>query len=192
MPKLLRITEGRFKGRALLAPASRAVRPTLAKNREALFNILRHGEAGLKLEGLTVLDIYAGAGTLGFEALSRGAARVIFLEKERGASAIIRQNAEALHLEKEIEILARDASKIGKRDKRLPPASLLLADPPYGAEGLGESLEAFARGGWLQKGAHLALEEDSFSDIHWKNQDFTLLQSHRSGRAHFRVWKWQA
>jgi len=153
----MRIIAGKFKGRMLVSPTSETVRPTSDRNRESLFNILEYG-VGIDFHRTRVLDLFAGTGALGIEALSRGASAAVFVEQAVKARAIIHQNIEALALEGCARILRRDATDLGDIG-RLQPFNLVFADPPY-AQGLGDKALANAlAGGWLAGGATLVLEE---------------------------------
>jgi 16S rRNA (guanine966-N2)-methyltransferase len=160
----MRIVGGRFRGRAIDAPAGTATRPTSDRVREALFNILAHGVEGFGLEGARVLDLFAGSGALGLEALSRGAAYCLFVEDDADARGAIRQNIEALGLTGASKLWRRDATKLGPASP-MQPFQLLFADPPYG-KGLGEAaLDAALAGGWLAPGAICVLEERADAEI---------------------------
>ena len=126
--------------------------------RESLFNILIHGIEWAGIEGARVLDLFAGTGALGLEALSRGAAYCLFVEDNADARGIVRENIEALGLTGASKLWRRDATKLGTAAP-MQPFQLLFADPPYG-KGLGElALAAAADGGWLSAGAICVLEE---------------------------------
>ncbi len=154
----MRIVGGRFRGRAISAPAGALTRPTSDKVRESLFNILVHGIEGFEIEGARVLDLFAGTGALGLEALSRGAAYCLFVEDNAEARGIVRENIEALGLTGASKVWRRDATKLGPAAP-MQPFQLLFADPPYGI-GLGElALGAAVNGGWLSAGAVCVLEE---------------------------------
>jgi 16S rRNA (guanine966-N2)-methyltransferase len=154
----VRIVGGRFRGRSIAAPAGTLTRPTSDRAREALFNILAHGIEGFGVEGARVLDLFAGSGALGLEALSRGAAYCLFVEDNADARGAIRENIEALALTGASKVWRRDATKLGPAAP-MPPFQLLFADPPYG-KGLGElALGAAVAGGWLSPGAVCVLEE---------------------------------
>jgi 16S rRNA (guanine966-N2)-methyltransferase len=154
----MRIVGGRFRGRALAAPGGSLTRPTSDKVRESLFNILAHGVEWSGIEGARVLDLFAGTGALGLEALSRGAAYCLFVEDNAEARGIIRENVEALGLTGASKLWRRDATKLGTASP-MQPFQLLFADPPYG-KGLGElALKAAAEGGWLSPGGICVLEE---------------------------------
>jgi 16S rRNA (guanine966-N2)-methyltransferase len=154
----LRIVGGRFRGRAISAPAGTLTRPTSDKVRESLFNILAHGIEEFEIEGTRVLDLFAGTGALGLEALSRGAAYCLFVDDSADARGVIRENIEALGLTGASKVWRRDATKLGPA-AHMQPFQLLFADPPYG-KSLGEgALAAAADGGWLASGAVCVLEE---------------------------------
>ncbi|GGB52500.1 DNA methyltransferase [Roseibium aquae] len=153
----MRIIAGRHKGAAIAAPKTQATRPTTDRLRETLFNILAHGH-GLDFDGLRVLDLFAGSGALGLEALSRGARHCTFIEEGAAARGVIRQNMETLGLNGVAKIFRRDATRLGDAGT-IEPFDLLFADPPYGL-GLGEKALASAlAGGWLTPGAVCVLEE---------------------------------
>jgi 16S rRNA (guanine966-N2)-methyltransferase len=155
----MRIVGGTRKGKRLAAPAGAAVRPTSDRTREALFNILVHGIDGFDLEGARVLDLFAGTGALGLEALSRGAAWCLFVDHGAEARGLIRLNVEALGFAGVAKVWRRDATALG-RCAPMPPFDLVFCDPPYG-KGLGEAALASAlAGGWLASGAVAVLEED--------------------------------
>src|SRR5438552_7753698 len=138
----MRIVGGRLRGRALATPKLLAVRPTADRLREALFNILVHAY-GDPVAGARVLDLFAGTGALGLEALSRGAAFALFIDDAAEARALMRQNVEALGLGGTCRIFRRDATKLGAAHP-VEPFSLVFLDPPY-RQGLAEKALAPAR-----------------------------------------------
>src|SRR6188508_2906338 len=153
----MRIVGGRLRGRALAAPKSQAIRPTADRLRESLFNILMHAYAD-PISGARVLDLFAGTGALGLEALSRGAAFALFVDDGAEARALLRQNVEELGLAAVTRIFRRDATKLGPAHP-VEPFSLAFLDPPYG-RGLAEKALASAReGGWLRPDALIVVEE---------------------------------
>jgi 16S rRNA (guanine966-N2)-methyltransferase len=153
----MRIVGGRLRGRALAAPTSQAIRPTADRLREALFNILVHAY-GDPVTGARVLDLFAGTGALGLEALSRGAAFALFIDDAAEARALLRENVAALGLGGVTRVFRRDACKLGPAHP-IEPFSLAFLDPPYG-RGLAEAALASARaGGWLAPAALIVVEE---------------------------------
>jgi 16S rRNA (guanine966-N2)-methyltransferase len=153
----MRVVGGRFRGRTLAAPKSQAIRPTADRLRESLFNILAHAY-GDPVSGARVLDLFAGTGALGFEALSRGAAFVLFVDDDAEARALLRGNVEALGVGGATRIFRRDATKLGAAHP-VEPFTLAFLDPPYG-EGLAERALIAARdGGWLAADALVVVEE---------------------------------
>jgi 16S rRNA (guanine966-N2)-methyltransferase len=153
----MRVVGGRLRGRALKGPESQAIRPTADRLRESLFNILIHAY-GDPLTDARVLDLFAGTGALGIEAISRGAAFTLFVDEGIEARALLRANVETLGLGGVSKVYRRDATQLGPAHP-MEPFSLLFADPPYG-KGLAEQALASAReGGWLQPQALLVVEE---------------------------------
>ena len=175
----MRIVGGTFKGRRIASPTSDKTRPTSDRLRESLFNRLAHSIEGFDLEGARVLDLFAGTGALGLEALSRGASFALFVEEASPARGVIRRNIEDLELTGTTKLFKRDATKLGKL-QRLAPFNLIFLDPPYG-KSLGEkALESSANGGWLQDNALIILEEAKSSEIHWP-QPFTPFDTRTTG-----------
>ncbi|HVV92062.1 MAG TPA: 16S rRNA (guanine(966)-N(2))-methyltransferase RsmD [Hyphomicrobiales bacterium] len=152
----MRIVAGRFRGRALKAPADRAVRPTSDRLRETLFDILAHAHDA-PAQGARVLDLFAGTGALGLEAISRGAAFCLFVDQGAAARALIRDNVEALGLGGATRLFRRDATRLGPCPAA--PFDLAFLDPPYRQALARPALEAAAAGGWLAPGALAVVEE---------------------------------
>ncbi|MGE5157669.1 MAG: 16S rRNA (guanine(966)-N(2))-methyltransferase RsmD [Gemmatimonas sp.] len=153
----MRVVGGRLRGRNLASPASREIRPTADRLRESVFNILIHAY-GDPVSGARVLDLFAGTGALGIEAVSRGAAFVLFVDNGTEARALLRNNVEALGLGGVTKVFRRDATDLGPAHP-VEPFSLVFLDPPYG-KGLAEKALASLRdGGWLAPGALLVVEE---------------------------------
>jgi 16S rRNA (guanine966-N2)-methyltransferase len=155
----MRIVGGQFKGRAIAAPAGHDTRPTSDRAREAMFNILAHAQWSAGIVGRRVLDLFAGSGALGLEAMSRGAAFALFVETDAGARGAIRDNVEALGLFGATRIHRRDATDLGVKPAGLgEPFDLVFLDPPYG-KGLGETAMArLAPGGWIGPDALIVFE----------------------------------
>jgi 16S rRNA (guanine966-N2)-methyltransferase len=176
----MRVVGGRLRSRPIAGPKSDSVRPTSDRLREALFNILTHSY-GDPVAGARVLDLFAGTGALGIEAISRGADYALFVDEGVEARALLRDNVESLGLGGVARIFRRDASRLGPAHP-LDPFSLVFLDPPYG-KGLAEKSLISARdGGWLMPEALLVVEEaadagfkapDGFAELERRRYDDT-------------------
>ena len=153
----MRVVGGRLRGRNLASPASREIRPTADRLREAVFNILIHAY-GDPIQGARVLDLFAGTGALGIEAVSRGAAFALFVDNGTEARALLRNNVEALGLGGVTKVFRRDATNLGAAHP-VEPFSLAFLDPPYGKGLAGQALVSLRDGGWLTKEALVVVEE---------------------------------
>lgn len=155
----MRIVGGEFRGRSLAAPKSNDIRPTIDRTRESLFNILAHAHPDA-LDGTRILDLFAGTGAVGLEAMSRGCRAAMFVENSVEGRGLLWENIESLGLHGRAKILRRDATQLGSVSN-MEPFHLLFADPPYG-KSLGEkAFMAAHQGGWLVPGALAILEERS-------------------------------
>lgn len=160
----MRIVAGRFRGYGLAGPRGRpgagaTVRPTSDRLRETLFNILAHGH-GDAVTGARVLDLFAGTGALGLEALSRGAAFALFVDDSSAGRALLRANIEALGLGGVTKVFRRDATRLGQAHPHAP-FSLVFCDPPYGRGLAAPALASAASGGWLAPGALIVVEAEA-------------------------------
>ncbi len=183
----MRVVGGRLRSRSLAGPKSDAVRPTADRLREALFNILAHSY-GDPVPGARVLDLFAGTGALGIEAISRGAAYALFVDEGVEARALLRDNVEALGLGGVTRIFRRDATKLGPAHP-LEPFSLVFIDPPYSKGQADKALRSAREGGWLQPEALIVVEEaaeaafkapDGFIELERRQYDdtqFVILRS---------------
>lgn len=153
----MRVVGGRLRGRALAGPSSRDIRPTADRLRESLFNILTHGYDD-PVTGARVLDLFAGTGALGLEAVSRGAAFALFVDNGAEARALLRQNVEGLGLGGVTKVYRRDAAVLGGAHP-MEPFSLVFCDPPYGKGLASKALASAHAGGWLVPGALVVVEE---------------------------------
>lgn len=156
-PGKIRITAGTFKNKPLAVPTGDSVRPTSDRARQALFNRLEHSfqNIGFKLRGARVIDLFAGTGALGLDALSRGAAHVTFVEQNHNSVAVLKRNVATLGVDDKINILTTDASALPAAAQ---PVDLALLDPPYGL-GLAEpTLAALINKGWLTDSAVVVVE----------------------------------
>ena len=153
----MRVVGGRLRGRSLIPPKSQAIRPTADRLREALFNILVHSFDD-PITGARVLDLFAGTGALGIEALSRGAEFALFVDDSADARALLRENVATLGLGGVSRIFRRDATKLGPAHP-VAPFSLVFLDPPYGQGRAAEALASARSGGWLAPAALIVVEE---------------------------------
>jgi 16S rRNA (guanine966-N2)-methyltransferase len=186
----MRVVGGRLGGRPLTAPKSQNVRPTSDRLREAVFNILAH-RYGDPVSGARVLDLFAGTGALGIEAISRGAAFALFIDDGAEARALMRQNVEALGLGGVTRIFRRDATRLGAAHPN-QPFGLVFMDPPY-RKGFAEaSLASLRDGGWLLPDALVVVEEAAnagfaapkgYAEIERRCYDDTEFTFLRIGRA---------
>lgn len=158
----MRIVAGALKGRAIAAPEGQGTRPTSDRARQALFNVLEHAAWAEPLEGARVLDLFAGSGALGFEAISRGAAFCLFVETDDAARGAIRENVDAFSLFGQTRVHRRSATDLGVRPGSAgEPFDLVFLDPPYG-QGLGEqALVRLVEEDWLKPGAMVVFERGS-------------------------------
>ena len=159
----MRVVGGDYKGRALSAPKGMSTRPTSDRTREALFNVLAHGawcNESFSFASLRVLDLFAGSGALGLEAISRGATFCLFVETDAGARGAIRDNIEALGLFGQTRIHRRSATSLGSIPASAGgPFDLAFLDPPYGKGLVEPALRELITGGWLGKPATLVIEQ---------------------------------
>jgi 16S rRNA (guanine966-N2)-methyltransferase len=158
----MRIVSGKLKGRAIVAPEGLGTRPTSDRARQAVFNVLEHAAWAEPLAGMRVMDLFAGSGALGFEAMSRGAGFALFVETDETARGVIRENADAYGLLGITRVHRRSAVDLGPRPGSDGEAfDLAFLDPPYG-QGLGEqALARLIEGRWLKPGALVVLERGS-------------------------------
>jgi 16S rRNA (guanine966-N2)-methyltransferase len=164
----LRITAGRLKARTLHGPSDARVRPTSDKVRQAIFNILAHNDfdAEFSLEDARVIDLFAGTGALGIEAISRGAAFALFVEEAAESRALIRQNVETLGLTGVTKIWRRDATDLGPMSAGAGgPFDLAFLDPPYRKNLLAPALVALRSGGWLAPNALIVTESSEKEEV---------------------------
>ena len=176
----MRVVGGRLRSRPIAGPKGEGLRPTADRLRQALFNILAHAYSD-PVASARVLDLFAGTGALGIEAISRGAAYALFVDEGVEARALLRENTETLGLGGVTRIFRRDATRLGPAHP-LEPFSLAFLDPPYG-KGLAEKALASARaGGWLKPQALVVVEEaadagfkgpESFEELERRQYDDT-------------------
>jgi 16S rRNA (guanine966-N2)-methyltransferase len=160
----MRIVAGAYRGRPLATPQHAGLRPTSDRVRESVFNILAHAIPDFDIAGLRVLDLFAGTGALGIEAISRGAAFCLFVETDPDARALIRRNVDAFGLAGNTKIFRRDATDLGPISGG-PPYGLAFLDPPY-SKGLAErAISSALAGGWITPEALVVVEERAGAEL---------------------------
>ena len=179
----MRIIAGSKKGLRLASvgkgDAGAHLRPTSDRVRESLFNVLNNFNV---IAGARVLDLFAGTGALGFEALSRGAAHVTFVDDGQAARALLRENTALCQAGGAVKVFRRDATKLG--DVAAEPFDLIFLDPPYG-KGLGaRALEAAVQGGWIAPGALVVWEENA---AQLPPEGFTRVDARKYGDTHITI-----
>mgnify|MGYP001157854156 CR=1 FL=1 len=183
----MRIVAGKYRGKLLASPSNDSIRPTSDRARESMFNILA-SRLGPVLEGKRVLDLFAGTGALGLEALSRGAAHVTFVDNGAEARGLIRDHIEAFGAAGITKLLRRDATALGTPGT-FGRFDLIFLDPPY-HQGLGEkALAGLAANGWIAPGATIVWEEAAGAEI-IVPPGFTLEDTREYGAAAVRFLSW--
>jgi 16S rRNA (guanine966-N2)-methyltransferase len=185
----MRIVGGKFRGANLATPKSDGIRPTSDRLRESVFNVLAHAYDN-PVQEARVLDLFAGTGALGLEALSRGAQFCLFVDDGPEGRGLIRQNVEKLQLTGATKIWRRDATSMGPCSP-MTPFDLAFLDPPYG-KGLGErALAALEAGRWLVPGALVVLEEATGVEVALP-EAFTRLETREAGAGAVHVCRYGA
>lgn len=158
----MRIVSGAHKGRPITTPKGQGTRPTSDRTREALFNVLAHAGWAPPLEGARIMDLFAGSGALGLEALSRGAGFCLFVETDHSARGAIRTNIETMNLFGVARVHRRSATGLGARPADVPAAfDIAFLDPPYGKDLVAPCIASLEAGDWLTPGATLVIETAS-------------------------------
>ncbi|MTI18618.1 16S rRNA (guanine(966)-N(2))-methyltransferase RsmD [Rhodobacteraceae bacterium RKSG542] len=174
----MRIVGGKFRGTQLATPKSQDTRPTTDRMRETIFNVLAHAFDN-PVQDARILDLFAGTGALGLEAMSRGGRFCTFVEEAVEARGLIRRNVEATGMMGATKLLRRDATSLGIVGT-MEPCDLVFLDPPYN-QGLGEkALESALAGGWIKPGALIVWEEDARAALIIP-EGFELLDERRTG-----------
>jgi 16S rRNA (guanine966-N2)-methyltransferase len=174
----MRIVAGQWRGRAIEAPLGRATRPTADRVRETLFSMLTSRLGSF--EELRVADLFAGSGALGFEALSRGAASVTFVERDPAATAAIKRNAEKLGAADRVQVLGSSALALPRSE----PFDLIFADPPYEAGSGTAVVHSVLSAGWLAPGGWMSVETSKADNL--DARDLSIEADRIVGRA--RLW----
>ena len=180
----MRIVAGKFRGKNLAKSDHLKLRPTTDKNREALFNILESGkivkEIGFKISGAEVLDLCCGSGAVGFEALSRGAKFVTFIDNNREHLELVRKNSLDLKAEKDVKIIYSDAKKLPQNDKFF---DLIFIDPPYKDDYVA-ILASLVESGWVKKNSLVVAEFQTGRELQTFD-GFVKLDERRYGKTVF-------
>ncbi|USG62136.1 16S rRNA (guanine(966)-N(2))-methyltransferase RsmD [Sneathiella marina] len=180
----MRIVGGEFRGKKLILPTDQRIRPTSDRTREALFNILGHDsncrtDSGPLPLGVRVLDIFAGTGALGLEALSRGASHVTFVDNHPDSQKLLRENVRHFNVGRSADILQRDGTDPGQPGT---PYDLVLMDPPYNQNLAGPCVRSLLTNNWLQDGAVLAIELAA-KEKYTPPDEFSVLKDRKYGAA---------
>lgn len=179
----MRVDSGSHRGTKLVVPEGKDVRPTSDRARQAIFNILAHGHDAI--DEARVLDVFAGSGALGLEALSRGAQSLAAFEQDRAAADCIKRNAAACHETERTVIILGNATNPPEahRYKRFSPADLVFLDPPYGQDLIVPTLTALNDRGWIAGNA-LIVAEMGDRDRFTPPAGFVPVDERRYGKAH--------
>jgi len=182
----MRIVAGAHKGRQIAAPKGRTTRPTSDRAREAIFNKLAHAPWSAGLEGRRVIDLFAGSGALGFEAMSRGAEFCLFVETDSGARGAIRDNVEAFQLFGNTRIHRRSATDLGPKPAGVgQPFTLAFLDPPYHQGLVAPCLQNLLTGQWLAEEAIAVVETDAKEDF--EHEGWEVLDERSAGKARLTI-----
>jgi 16S rRNA (guanine966-N2)-methyltransferase len=179
-PGSLRIIAGAWRGRSIEVPPGKDIRPTSDRVREALFNRLAHAFAdqGFQLHGARIVDVFAGTGALGLEALSRGAAQAVLLDRNPQAIALLKRNVAKLGAEDRATIMNADGTNL---PRAATACNLAFLDPPYGENLVTPALQSLARQGWLASGALVTVETDEAETVA-EAADYARLDRRSYGR----------
>lgn len=174
----MRVTAGKYRGRKLFVPRGHLIRPTSDMVRESIFNIL-----GAKVSNSRVLDLFAGTGALGLEALSRGAREAVFADKRNTSLAAVNRNIQALSLTGQCRVLKIDLKRgLGRLKNEAEPFELIFMDPPYTANVVGKILDQLAESRLAAPQAQAVAEHDSKLDLTGSLEHWILTQQRRYGQ----------
>ena len=178
----MRVVGGQFRGRRIVAPTGRDTRPSTDRLRESLFNILEHRDGGLA--GKRILDLFAGSGALGIEALSRGSAFVLFVDTNAQARGAIRENIESLGLTGQTRLFRRDAKSPGPLPANIgAPFDLVFMDPPYAENDMDTVITSVLDGGWVHSHGLFIIERGT-ADLPVTSSRLSLCDQRRYGDSH--------
>ena len=179
----MRIVGGKYRGKVLEAPTGDATRPTSDRAREGLFNILEHGIPNFRISGAHVVDVFAGSGALGFEALSRGAESLVLIENDPAAKRCIRTNLNSLKTEDQgcCRILSANALSLPLAQRQM---DLVMMDPPYHSELAAPAIQTLAKAGWLHPETLIVIETAK-GDPDPEIESFEIIKERTYGVARF-------
>lgn len=184
----MRIVAGKHKGRPIIAPKGHATRPTGDRAREAVFNVLAHASWAPELDGASIIDLFAGSGALGLEALSRGAGFCLFVETDAAARGAIRTNIDAMNLFGVARVHRRSATRLGPRPSDIAaPFTFAFLDPPYHKGLVQPCLDALREGDWLTQDAAVMIE--TANDETLSLPGWTCLDARTYGAASISFWQ---
>lgn len=185
----MQIISGRLKGRRIVTNSKCDYRPTTARVKDAIFNILAHGGYGddgsAIIDGAIVIDLFAGTGALSFESISRGATHAVMIEKNPQHLQELKQNTQRLGLEAQVTLLRADATALPLAKLK---CNLAFIDPPFNKALVDPTLNSLARGGWLAKDAIIVIETH-FKDSYDPSAEFIMLSSREYGHAILRIYQ---
>jgi 16S rRNA (guanine966-N2)-methyltransferase len=187
----MRIVAGSLKGRAIVVPPGHDIRPTSDRAREALFNRLAHGGFGAGgssiLADALVLDAFCGTGALGFEALSRGARAVTFIDSSQKSLNVARENAEQFGVAKQCNFVRMAFPAVPVASQK---HGLVFLDPPYASDLTAPSFGALAAGGWLAPDALCSIERPSKEPVLNPPEGFSMMDDRRYGAARIQLFRY--
>lgn len=176
----MRIVAGRHKGLLLEAPPGETTRPTSERARQALFDMLSHGRFRGVLDAVEVADIFAGTGALGLEALSRGAKRAVFVEKDRVALAVLARNIAKARRDDDCEVISRSATDLPARKL---PVGMAFLDAPYGQGLTAQALASACQRGWIGPDTLMIAQIDPREDASWLDDGWAVEEDRSHGKA---------
>ena len=184
----MRVVGGKFKGRGLFVPRGQNIRPTADMVREAVFNII-----GPELDGIRVLDLFAGTGALGLEAMSRGAREAVFVDNHKNSLAALKQNIEILGLTGSCRVHKIDLDKsLGRLRKETEPFELIFIDPPYAGNLIEKILDRLSGSRLAAPGSLAVAEHDSKQDLTESRERWKLSRRRRYGQTMISFYQYAA
>lgn len=181
----MRVISGAARGRRIKAPRGSHVRPTADRVKESVFDLL-----GLQWEGCRVMDLFAGSGALGIEALSRGAGLALFVEADRSCYRVLLGNLKSCGMEGKALVIRADAVRFLRSGRRFPDFHVIFADPPYERGLAWPCVMGVGRGGWLTPGGRLVVEHSCREAIPDRGAGLALLDRRSYGGTQVSLYGW--